>query len=139
MRRKQNTAAPIPKALAGGAAVGFAVTLVGAALMSGLIVREVLTEMSIGYSAMGILLTASFLSAWVALGRSQRKAMAVSTLSGLIYYGILLLVNMLCYKGGMEGSLVTALLVLGGTGVALLMYLKRSGEGKQGRHKNKRR
>ena len=138
MASKQNRAGSIPASLASAAVVGVAATAAGAGLMSWLIIREVLSELSIGYSAMGILLIASFLSAWVALSRAQKKAMVVSALSGLIYYGILLLVNMLCYKGGMEGTLVTGLLVLGGTGAALLLFLKRSEEGGRRRRKNKR-
>ena len=138
MGSKQYMVGSIPASLAGATAVGLAVTAVGCGLMSWLIIREMLSEMSVGYSAMDILLIASFLSAWVALNRVQKKVMVVSAMSGLIYYGILLLVNILCYKGGMEGTFVTGLLVLGGTGAALLLFLKRSEGGGRRRRKIKR-
>lgn len=118
------TASEMPSGLLKGALVGIAITLAGAAVMSALILREVLQETAIGYSAMGVILISAFAGAMVAMNTVKQRPAVVAVLSGLIYYAVLLGANALFFKGEYEGLGVTALLVLAGVGTALLLKMK---------------
>lgn len=118
------TASAMPSGLLKGALVGIGITLVGAAVMSALILREVLRETAIGYSAMGVILVSAFAGAMAAMNTVKQRPAVVAVLSGLIYYAVLLGANALFFKGEYEGLGVTALLVLAGVGTALLLKMK---------------
>ncbi len=133
------TVSSIPSGLLKGTLVGVVITLLGAAAMSGLIIREVLQETSIGYCAMVVLVASSFASAMSAMKSVKQKLAVVSILSGAVYFAVLLGMNALLCKGTYEGTGVTALLVLAGTGTALLVGLKPSKGTRSRLRKNKRR
>lgn len=127
------------KSLLKGTAAGIILTLAGCALMSRLIVGEVLKDTSIGYCATGILVISSYAAAVVAMRAAKEKTAVISLISGLIYYGILLLVNAFCFRRGYEGLPVTALLILAGTGGALLIQIRPHNKRRSPLRKNNRR
>ena len=86
-----------------GAAWSLGITLAGAAVMSGLILKEVLVENAIGYAAMGILLMSSFAGSAAAVRSIGKQPAVAAILTGIFYFGILALLNALLYKGGFEG------------------------------------
>lgn len=104
-----------------GMLAGITATLAGTAILSWLIIREMLQETSIGYCAMGVILIASGLASFMA-ARSAGKGIAyLAGLSGLIYFAVLIGANALFFKGEFQAMGVTALLVLAGSGTSMLL------------------
>ena len=93
---------------------------------------EKLSEDVVGCGSMLILLTASILGAKVGIGKVKRQELLVAVCSGGIYLIFLLLMTALFFGGQYAGMGVTALLILGGSGVALLI---RPGKGDRGGRK----
>ena len=122
--RIKGTESPIPGALLKGGLLSIGITIAGAALMSLLIVREVLKESAIGYSAMAVLLAASFLGALTSMKTAKKRLAVVSMLSAVVYFLILIGGNALFYRGEYAGSGATGLVILAGAGSALLLCLK---------------
>ena len=105
----------IPKAVARGVATSILIMVGGAALMSVLILREIIKETAVGYCAMGILLLSSMEGTRAAVRKSEGKIFTVAVLTGAVYAGILLILNAMLYKGGYEGVGVSVLLIIGGS------------------------
>ena len=118
------TASSMPAGLAAGWLVNLLLTIIGAGLSGLLISREILPESSIGYCIMLIILASSALGATTSIHRIKRRRAYVSLLSGLIYYGTLLSMTALFFGGQYQGMGVTALLVIAGCGMVLLLGLK---------------
>lgn len=133
------TAASMPGGLALGAVVSSLVTALGTAFAAYLISGESLPQEAIGYCAMVILLAASVTGAWTAVRRIKHRRVKVCALSGVIYYLLLVAVNILFFGGVYDGMGVTALLVLGGSGVVVLMGERRERRGHSRIKKRKHR
>ncbi len=123
-QKVSGTASTMPAGLLKGAVAAIIMTIAGAALMSALIIREVLRETSIGYCAMVVLLISPLAGALIAMNAVKQKLAIVAALSAGIYYLLLLGTNALLLKGEYTGMGVTALLVLAGAGSALLLKLR---------------
>lgn len=126
----------VPYAVLKGTMASLGITVLGAMLMSWLILRETLKETAIGYSAMGILLLSSLIGASVSSGKMESKRMITSALTGCVYAVILLIANALLYKGGYEGVGATLLIVFGGSIAADILnpgHGKRTGSSKRRR------
>ncbi len=121
--KTMNTIAPsaMPGSVLRGALAGIALTILGAVVMSGLIIKETLRETSIGYCAMGILLLASVAASMVSIRHMGSKRIQVSLITGAIYAGVLMLANGLLYKGGFDGVGETLLIIFGGSVAAALL------------------
>ena len=111
-----------------GTVWSLAVTAAGAAVMAALILKGVLRETAIGYTAMAVLLLASFIGSALAFRRVGKQLVFTSMLTGAGYFLCLAGLNAVMYKGGFEGVGVTALMILAGSGVTVLMNLKQGGE-----------
>ncbi len=105
----------IPWSVLRGALISVGIMIAGTALMSYLIVMEILKESAIGYSAMGILLVSTMVGSMAATRNYQTKKLMISALAGSMYLLLLLTGNALLYKGGYEGVGVTVALVIGGS------------------------
>ena len=105
-------------------------TLLGAMVVAKLVDSEIIQESAIGYGAAAILLSASFGGALVSFGRIKRQRMAVCFAAGGIYFLILLGTTALFFGGQYSGAGVTALLILAGSGAAVLLGLN-GGAGKR--------
>lgn len=133
------TASSMPVGLLWGAAGSMIVTAAGAALFAYLILHEMLAESSIGYAAMVVILISALLGALLSVSKIKRRRSLVCALSGLIYFGILLSMTALLFGGQYQGMGVTALLVLAGSGTALLLGLRQKNPGKASKRKIRHR
>ena len=115
------TASTIPVGLALGVLTSLGITILASAVTAWLILRGTLAENSVGYCAMVILLLASMAGAAVAIGRIKRRRLQMGLAAGAIYYGCLLAVAALCFGGIYDGMGVTALMVLCGSMLVILL------------------
>jgi len=114
-------ASSIPVGLAVGGFVSMLFTIIGAIAAAWLIGNEKLSENKIGYCAMVLLLSASYLGAWTAAEKIKHRRLYICVMSGLLYYVILLAINALFFGGQYNALGVTALLVLAGSICAALL------------------
>lgn len=121
-----------------GASVSMVCTVAGAALTALLIDREILGEQMIGYGSMIILITASLLGSLFAWQKVKRQRMVVCLLSGLIYLLMLISLTALFFGGQYEAVGVTVILILAGSGTAVLMGMGPVRGKGTGRHKIRR-
>ena len=123
-RKPTGRAVTIPAGLAWGAVFSLFATLAGAAVTAWLLEGEMVPQENTGYWVMGILLTASFLGATVAKGKTKRRALVVSLLSGVVYFGLLMTVTALFFGGQYSGVGETALLIFCGCMLSVLWELR---------------
>ena len=115
------TAVSMPAGIALGCAVSLLITIAGSGLVAKLISDEIMPQTAIGYGAMIILLAASTIGASISAWKIKRLRLQVCLLSGVAYYAALLCITALFFGGQYQGMGVTALVVLAGTGVAILL------------------
>lgn len=125
----------MPAGLTLGAAVSLALTMIVSAIIAMLAEKEIIPESSIGYGVIVLLLTASAAGAFTANGKIRRRKLLVSLLSGVIYYAILLGITALFFGGQFQGMGVTALLVLAGAALPILLNQQGRGAVKHKRRK----
>ena len=131
------TALPIPMGLALGALASLGMTVLLSAGSAWLILAGKLPEDAVGYCAMVILLMSSAAGAATAIGRIKRRRLQMGLASGGIYYGCLLAAAATLFGGIYDGMGVTALMVLCGS--ALVILLGPGGENRAGCRKRKKR
>lgn len=131
------TASSIPVGLALGTLTSLGVTVLGAALTAWLILRGSIPEDWVGYGAMVILLLSSAAGAAVATERIKRLRAQIGLAAGALYYGCLLAMTALFFGGIYRGMGVTALMVLCGS--ALVILLAPRGRNRAGCRKRKKR
>ena len=122
------TAMSIPAGLALGGLVSLAVTAVGSALTAWLILSGKLSEATVGYCTMVILLLSSMAGAAVSIGKIRRLRFQMGIAAGAIYYTCLLAMTALFFGGIYEGAGVTALMIFCGCTLVILL-----GPGRQNR------
>ena len=115
------TAVTMPVGIGIGCGVSMALTILGAGLVAKLIDMEVLQENAIGYGAMMVILLASISGASVAVRKIKKRILQVSAMVGLFYYAMLLAITALFFGGKYQGMGVTALMILAGCGVVVLI------------------
>lgn len=121
-------AVSMPKGLTLGGIASLGITMAGAAVIAKLLETERVGESMVGYAVMVLLLGSSFAGTWISQHRIKRRLLLVSLLSGGIYFALLLSITALFFGGQYEAVGVTGLLILGGSGTALLLA-GRSGRG----------
>lgn len=114
-RKPTGTASTIPAGLASGTLAAVAMTLAGAAVTAKLIDAEVLGWDASGYAVLLILLMASWLGAMVTAGKIKRQRLAMCLSSGLVYFGVLMLMTALFFGGRYSGVGETGLLIFCGS------------------------
>ena len=129
----------MPVGLAIGGGVSLIITLLTAALLAELINREAISEESVGYGVMILLLLSSAIGSLTAVGKIKRQRMAVCLLSGGIYFCILLSITALFFGGQYDAVGVTAVLVLGGSVAAAFLSLQQGRRGRSGKTRRKHR
>ena len=114
--------------IAGGVGVGVllsvTLTVVGSAILAGIINGEIIKENGLGYGAIVILLISSIVGALAAWKCVRHRRLLVCSLTGAGYYAALLGLTGLFFGGQYHGMGVTALVVLAGTGCTMLLGLK---------------
>ena len=131
------TAVSIPVGLMLGTMVSLGITAILSAVSAWLILTGKLPEDSVGYCAMVILLASSAAGAATAIGRIKRRRLQMGLAAGGIYYGCLLAAAALFFGGIYDGMGVTALMVLCGSGLVIL--LGPGGQNRAGCRKRKKR
>ena len=125
MKKGSGKAASMPIGLIAGAVVSLVITLLGTFLGAYLIISEKISEASIGYCAMIILLLSSGIGALLAACMIKHRWLPVCLGAGGIYYLILLATTAMFFGGQYQGMGVTAFVVLGGCGTVGLLGLNR--------------
>ena len=115
------TAVTMPMGICIGSSISVALTILGAGFVAKLISMEMLQETAIGYGAMIIILLASISGAGIAVRKVKKRMRQVSALVGVFYYVMLLAMTAILFGGKYQGMGVTALLVLAGCGVVVLI------------------
>ena len=129
-RKVSGTVSGIPGGLITGLCAGLLTTTAGCGLTAWLLHAERLSENSIGYMSLLILLLSAFTGASVTWKRIRHRKLFVCMLAGVLYYGTLLCITGLFFGGQFQGMGVTAAAVLAGTLLAAI-------PGRSGRRKHR--
>ncbi len=130
-------ASSIPMGLVWSLLVSMGVTLLCCVALTSMIAGEHMPETAIGYGAMGTLLLASVSGALMAIWRVKHRYLLMCVCSGACYYLCLLCCTALFFGGQYQGMGTTALVVLGGSVLAALATVRKSGGRKRARVKYK--
>ena len=120
-RKVTGTALTMPMGICLGCGISMILTILGAGLVAKLISIEMIPETSIGYGAMMIILVASICGALIAVHKVKKRMLQVSGAVGMAYFASLLAITAIFFGGQYQGMGVTALLILSGCGVVVLM------------------
>lgn len=123
-------AVSMPAGLMFGAFISMGMTVLAVGLIAKLVGSEYIKETQIGYGIMVTLLASSFFGALAAAGKIKRQRLMVCALSGLIFFLTLLSITALFFGGQYEAVGVTAILVLGGSLLAVLAGGRSESRGK---------
>ena len=129
-RKPTGRAAGFPAGLATGTLAAMLLTAALAAVLALLVSRETIPEKNIGYGVMLILFLASGLGGTVSYGRIRHRRLLVFALSALCYLVTMTALTALFFGGRFEGIFPTAMLIIGGSGVA---FLRSAGSGRAGK------
>lgn len=124
-RKPTGTAVTIPAALAWGAVISLSATVAGSAITAALLSAQTLDPDKTGYCVMVIVIVAAFLGAVTACAKAKRRILALSALSGICYFAVLLATTALFFGGKYTAVPQTALLILCGTMLAVLWGFRR--------------
>lgn len=130
-RKVTGRAMSIPAGLALGAGISMVVTLLGCSILAWMLDGEKIPESGIGYGSLLILWLSSMLGSMGASVTVKHQLLPVSMLTGVCYFGILLAITALFFGGQYQGMGVTALMVLAGSGCAVLALINGQGRGKK--------
>lgn len=111
-----------------GCVINLLWTTVWAAVLAKLIESGRLGITALGWGAMAILITASFLGAMFASAKIKRRRLLVCIASGLAYYLLLIAITAMFFGGQYTGMPVTGAVVAAGCGAAALM---KAGKGRR--------
>lgn len=120
-RKVTGTSVTMPIGIGIGCGISLVLTIIGAGIAAKLISMEVLREEAIGYGAMLIILAASICGAGIAVKKVKKRMLQVCALVGAIYFASLLAMTAMFFGGKYQGMGVTAMLVLAGCGVVVLI------------------
>lgn len=123
----------MPAGIAVGICVSLAIMLGGAMILAWLVTSERMAQSSIGYGVMLIHVLAAAVGALIASGTIKRRRLMVCGITTAGYYLALLMIALL-FGGQFQGMGVTALTVLAGGGIAVILGLVGKGSGVR-RHK----
>ena len=104
----------IPAGIGLGAAMSLLVTLIGAAVVAYLVLRERVGESGIGVASMVVVLIGSIMGAWSAYRFVQKQRLQICLMSGAAYYLLLLGMTALFFGGQYRSMGTTAIIVLAG-------------------------
>lgn len=107
--------------LSGSTSLG--ITLLLSALLAKLLDSQRLSWEQAGYWIMVMLFTAAFAGAKAAIAAIKRQRLAVSAMSGVLYWGLLLCITALFFGGNFDAVPETALIIIAGSGCAAMVSL----------------
>lgn len=125
----------VPVCILSGTVISVLVTVVCAGVVSALIHRELLSENSVGYAALVLLMVSAYLGALMACKSGQGIKLMISAVSGLSYFLLLIGMTALFFEGKYTGIGVTAMVIF--CGAALAAFPKKEHKRVGKRHKIK--
>lgn len=126
----------VPGGLALSGSISLSITLLLSALLAKLLDSQRLSWEQAGYWIMAMLFVAAFTGAKSAIATIKRPRLAVSAMSGVLYWGLLLCITALFFGGNFNAVPETALIIIAGSGCAAMVSLpqkKRRGPGRRKR------
>ncbi len=130
--KNQNTAVSWATGLGSGLAVSMAVTIIGCILMTFLISGEKISQNAVTYGAPVTWFTAAVCASAVSMLRVKQMKLPISLAAGATYWLSLLAINALFFDGQYTSAVMSALVVMGGSGAVALLTL-RTGSVRMGR------
>lgn len=130
--KQTGKACSVPGGLAASGIVSMAVTMGTSIVIAHFLNCEKITWEQAGYWIMGMLFAASFLGGKTAIMAMKHQRILVSFMAGLLYWGILLCITALFFRGDFSAVWVTAGIILAGCGSAALIT---GSKGKKNRKK----
>ena len=119
--KQTGRAVSMPRGLLTGLMYAFLVILIGCLITAKLIDTEIIHQNQIGYAVMVILLTAAWTDGTVSYHRIKRQKLLVSILSGTCLYCLLLSITAVIFGGQYDGAGETALLILCGSLLSVIL------------------
>ena len=113
----------VPGGLALSGSISLSITLLLSALLAKLLDSQQLTWEQAGYWIMAMLFAAAFTGAKSAIVTVKRPRLAVSAMSGALYWGLLLCITALFFGGNFNAVPETALIIIAGSGCAAMVSL----------------
>jgi len=126
----------VPGGLALSAGISIGITLLLSGILAKLMDIQKLTWEQAGYWIMAMLFLSAFAGAKSAVGTVRRRRMAVSVMSGALYWGCLLCITALFFGGKFDAVPETALIIIAGSGCAAMISAP---ETRPGRNKKRKR
>ena len=126
-RKVTGRASSIPAGLGIGTAVALGITILGSIITAMLVNNQTIGEESIGYCAMGISLLSSGVGAYTAQAAVKRQRLIMCAAAAGCYYISLLGMTALFFGGQYQGMGVTALVILCGAALVVLLGAKGGG------------
>lgn len=111
------------------------ITILASVIIAQMLDSGQITWEQSGYWIMGMLLLSAFLGAKAAIVAIKRQKLAVSMMSGILYWGIMICVTALFFGGNYDAVLETAALIIAGSGCAAMVSLPQ----KRSRRKRRRK
>lgn len=127
----RKSAMPAAAGIGIGLGVSVIVTLVGASLLSYLILRETVGENGVGYGSMGIQAVSAAAGALTASKLVKRRRLVICGILASAYFVLLLSMTALFFDGQYSGVGSTAAMVLLGAAAAALPAVIGKGSGKR--------
>ena len=132
---RTGTAGSIAKGMTVAATISIMITIIGSAIIASCLNFEKITWDEAGYWIMGMLFLAAFISAKSAHAVIKRQRIAISLMTSLLYWGILLFTTALFFGGNFGPLFETAAIILAGCITSSMVMTSFS---KNNRRKNKR-
>ena len=126
----------IPMGLAFSLTVSLMITFMISAIIAASLNTEKITWSEAGYWILGMLLTAAFIGGKCAYAVIKRQRLAVSIMSGVVYWSILLCITALFFGGDYGALWETAGIIAAGSCTSALICLP---DNKNHKHAAKRR
>lgn len=123
MQKTKGTAMPMITGVLVGAAISVMLTLAAAVLLTWLLFAGKMDEYFLGYAVLGALLIASITGALFAAIKIKRRKGAVCFITGGIYWLCLLSFTGIFFGGNFQGLGTSAIVVVVGSGTALVLGL----------------
>lgn len=124
-----------PRGMTVSGITSMSITILASVIIAQMLDSGQITWEQSGYWIMGMLLLSAFLGAKAAIVTIKRQKLAVSMMSGILYWGIMLCVTALFFGGNYDAVLETAALIIAGSGCAAMVSLPQ----KRSRRKRRRK
>lgn len=120
-KRSAGKAKSVPAGMGISAFMSMGITLILSVVIAYFLNNETITWAQAGYWIMGMLFTASFIGSKCAYGAIRQQHLLVSVMSGILYWGLLLIGTALFFGGKFGAVWETAGIIAAGSCSAALL------------------